>query len=160
MKLTLNIGSGDRTFEEYPEGHKCINMDRRADLKVIDIIANVRYIPFKNESFDYILASDIIEHFPLADTMNILKAWRRLLKRNGIIEIRTPNMKWMAEEYLKKKDCKWVSYHIFGAQNYRGNFHYVIFDEYWLENLCASIRLQKIDYNEKGSNFTMKVRKI
>jgi predicted SAM-dependent methyltransferase len=159
MKLTLNVGCGTRVFDEYPKGYKCINMDGR-HLPKVHVIGDVRKIPYQDEYFDYILASDIIEHFPLSQTKQVLAEWRRVLKRGGILEMRTPNMEWMAKEYMKKKDCKWVSYHIFGGQDYSGNFHYVIFDGRWLEELCATIRLQKIEYEEKGSNFIMKVRKL
>ena len=88
MKLTLNVGCGDRTYDEYPDGHKCINYDERANLKKVDEVGDVRDLSrFPDEHFDYILASDIIEHFPIAETEKILTEWKRVLKVGGVMII-------------------------------------------------------------------------
>ena len=36
--LTLNIGCGNRTFDEYHSGYKCINYDKRSSLEKVDIL--------------------------------------------------------------------------------------------------------------------------
>ena len=78
MKYTLNVGCGERTFEEYPEGYKCINFDRR-DLDCVDEVGDVKDLSrWKNGHFEYILASDIIEHFPISETDSILTEWKRV----------------------------------------------------------------------------------
>ncbi len=159
MKLSLNIGSGDRTYDEYPEGFHCINLDKRLDWKVVDVSANARLLPFKDEVFDYILASDILEHFPFRYTKGLLLEWSRVLKSDGVIEIRTPNLAWVREMY-DGKNAQFISYHIFGGQDYQGNFHYVIFDRKWLAKICNSIGLAEVSYSAMDSNFTMKVGKI
>lgn len=159
MKLSLNIGSGDRTYDEYPEGFHCINLDNRLDWKVVDVVANARLVPFKDEVFDYILASDILEHFPFRYTKGLLLEWSRVLKSDGVIEIRTPNLEWAAIMY-DKQNAQFISHHIFGGQEYQGNFHYVMFDRKWLGKICNSIDLVEISYEAMDSNFTMKVGKI
>jgi predicted SAM-dependent methyltransferase len=158
-KLTLNVGCGERVFKEYPAGHKCINFDERK-LPQVDEVGDVRDLPFPDEHFDYILASDIIEHFPIAQTADVLKEWRRVLKVGGLIEIRTPNMSWALEHYAKNKDAKFVSYHIFGGQDYSGNFHYVMFDKKWFTNISNSLNFNVYSYEEIGSNFIIKLRKL
>jgi len=159
MKLTLNVGCGERTFKEYPEGYKCINYDERK-LDGVDEVGDVRDLPFPDEHFDYILASDIIEHFPVSETEDLLKEWRRVLKRSGIIEIKTPNMLWFVEHYAKYRDAKFASFHIFGGQDYPGNFHYVMFDRIWLNNIINRCGFFEVGYEEEGSNFVMKIMKM
>ena len=44
MKLTLNLGCGERTFKEYPNGYKCINYDERT-LNGVDMVGNVKDLP-------------------------------------------------------------------------------------------------------------------
>lgn len=168
-KLTLNIGSGDRTYETYPDkDHKCINIDERSGLDKVDVVGDVRNLPFPDENFDYILASDIIEHFPKTDTAALLQEWRRVLKLGGYIEFRTPDLEWMVNEYLRVKDwsglkfgetpylpAEWVSYHIFGDQQYSGNFHYVIFDVKWLSHVCQENGLRPIKHKSAQSNFIL-----
>lgn len=160
MGITLNIGCGERIFEEYPEGNKCINIDERPELSNVHIVGDVRTLPFENDHFDYILASDILEHFPLAEMRDLLTEWIRVLKPAGIIEFRTPNMKWAAQYYLQTGDAKFVSYHIFGGQDYSGNFHYIMFDRKWLKQMMAFFKCQEISYVEDGSNMIVKFRKI
>ena len=158
-KLSLNLGCGTRIFKEYPDGYKCINYDER-NLPNVDQVGDVGDLPFPDEHFNYILASDIIEHFPVSQTDILLKEWSRVLTPGGIIEIRTPNLKWAVEHYVDNKYAKFVSYHIFGGQDYSGNFHYVIFDRFWLYDIILRNGFMEIAYEEVGSNFIMKVKKI
>ena len=159
MKLTLNIGCGDRTYLEYPKGYECINYDERADLTIVDLVGPAEKIPFEDNHFDYILASDIIEHFPISKTIGILKEWCRVLKVDGILEIRTPDMHWALTHYKDNKDAKFVSYHMFGGQDYPGNFHYVMFDTAWLQILCGDVGLSLVTTESVHSNFVLKVVK-
>lgn len=158
MKKTLNLGCGNRIYKEYPDGFICTNMDIR-ELEGIDVIGNVEQIPFPDNHFNYILASDIIEHFPITKTQELLKEWARVLKSGGTMEIRTPDMRWAMEHYSRNADAKFVSYHIFGGQDYEGNFHYVMFDVKWLASICESVGLMPSSYQREGSNFILEVYK-
>ena len=161
MKLTLNLGSGDRVYDEYPDGFKCINLDKRMEWDRVDVASHVRFLPFKDEQFDYVLASDIIEHFPFKYTKLLLEEWSRVLKPEGIIEIRTPNLRWVQRAYKAGQNAQWISHHIFGGQDYTGNYHYVIFDREWLNKICNVVGLVEVDYWEAPahSNFRITVRK-
>jgi len=159
MKKTLNLGCGNRIFNEYPDGYKCINYDNR-ELPGVDQVGDVRDLPFPDEHFDYILASDIIEHFPIFETEDLLKEWRRVLTKSGIIEIKTPNMEWALDHYTKYRDAKFVSFHIFGGQDYPGNFHYVMFDRAWLNMIINKNGFFEVGYEKEGSNFVMKIMKM
>ena len=158
---TLNLGCGDRVYKEYPKGHECINMDVRANLEGIDVVGDVKDLSmFKDNEFTYILASDILEHFPIKDTEKLLKEWARVLIRYGTLEIRTPNLKWALYYYHTYKDAKFVSHHIFGGQDHDGNYHYVMFDRAWLLSICVPIGFKEESYMEDGSNFIMKLTRI
>ena len=160
MKLTLNVGCGERTFKEYPEGYKCINIDER-DLTNVDKIMDVHKLDFSDEYFDYIFASDIIEHFPIAETKDILIEWKRVLKIGGVIEFRMPNLKVICKKYINEKhDTKKTSWLLYGGQGYSGNFHYVGFDRGWFKLIIEPLGFKEIEYNEIGNNFEIKVKKI
>jgi predicted SAM-dependent methyltransferase len=149
----LNIGCGDIILDDI-SGFPCVNVDIRL-LDGVDIVCDVRVLPFEDEEFDRIFASDIIEHFPKSETRELVKEWSRVLKIGGRIKFRTPSLKWVAHYYLHTGDAEFVSYHIFGGQDYPGNFHYVIFDNKWLEQVCAEFNLRVIDYKEIHSNFEL-----
>jgi predicted SAM-dependent methyltransferase len=162
MKLTLNVGCGDRTFPEYPAGYDCINYDERADLRKVDEVGDVRDLSrFPDEHFDYILASDIIEHFPIAQTDKVLTEWKRVLKQGGIIEFRMPNLRVICEKYVKgTHDAKHTSWLLYGGQGYSGNFHYVGFDKKWFSSILVANGFEVISYEETGNNFEIKGRKL
>ena len=160
MKLTLNVGCGERTFDEYPEGCKCINIDER-DLSNVDKVMDVRKLDFPNEYFDYMLASDIIEHFPISETKTILEEWKSVLKPGGIIEFRAPNLKIICKRYVDgEADTKYTSWLLYGGQGYSGNFHYVGFDREWFSSICSECGLKEVGYEEKGNNFIIKMEKV
>ena len=169
-KLTLNVGCGDRVFKEYPTGHTCINFDER-DLSAVDKVGDVRDLPFDDESFDYILASDIIEHFPIAETNSVLDEWVRVLKKGGVIEFRLPNLEAIVADYIKRKNeirhdikgmpiAHYFSWLLYGGQDYPGNFHYVAFDRRLFKYICEQSGLFEIDWRKEGYNMIVKCRKV
>lgn len=160
MKKTLNIAAGERTYKFYPSNnYECINIDGR-ELKNIDKVCNVETLPFENEEFDYILASDIIEHFPISKTQTILKEWLRVLKKEGIIEFRLPNLAAICKQYFDGgKNAKNISWLLYGGQDYAGNFHYVGFDRTFFNEECKKVGLTEVSYQEEGFNMIVKMRK-
>jgi predicted SAM-dependent methyltransferase len=155
--MSLNLGCGELIFEEI-SGYKCINIDIR-QLDGVSIVCDVSNLPFPDEFFDRILASDILEHFPVSETENLLSEWSRVLKVGGNMKFRTPSLRWVAAYYQATGDAKFVSYHIFGGQGYKENFHYVIFDNVWLTELCGKFDMEAISYKENHSNFELVVTK-
>ena len=149
----LNLGCG----KDIKPGFANIDIH---DLDGVDIVADVRNLyMFDDASCFYILASDIIEHFTYAETGDLLREWSRVLQVDGVLEIRTPNMKWVAEHYLEHSDCEFISYHLFGCQENKENFHYIIFDREWLSSFCLQFGLEEIDFKEEGSNFRVRYEK-
>ena len=160
MKRTLNVGCGMRVYKEYPSGYSCLNMDERNTLPV-DITGDVTDLSrFSNEEFDYILASDILEHFPISRTVNILREWSRVVKVGGFIEFRVPNLSAICEHYNQHKDATHVSWLLYGGQDYSGNFHYVCFNKQMLSELCSQVNLVVEDYKEEGTNFILVTKKV
>jgi predicted SAM-dependent methyltransferase len=157
MGLSLNIGCGDKILDHI-SGYPCINIDIRP-LRGVQAVCDVRYLPFERGCFDRILASDIVEHFPISETELLLAEWARVLKIDGNIKFRTPNLRWASAVYLKTGNAKFASWHIFGGQDYPMNFHYVIFDRAWLLSLCEKFNLYEVDYKEMDSNFELVVSK-
>jgi predicted SAM-dependent methyltransferase len=162
MKLTLNVGCGERTYKEYPEGHHCINYDARNIPNHTDVVGDVRDLSiFGNDHFDYILASDIIEHFPISDTPMILKEWKRVLKSEGIVEFRLPDLDAICRSYVEKRhDAKLTSWLLYGGQDYPGNFHFVCFDRQFLNSVIVPIGFEEVEYINSDNNFEIKFRKI
>lgn len=83
----IDLGCGDKGFTEY--------------LETIDIVSYPYDYPFfdiekdklkhKDESIDFVTMNAVIEHIIKPD--NIFKEIRRVLKKNGLVFVRTPNWK-------------------------------------------------------------------
>ena len=69
--LVLDIGCGENKLEG------AIGID-------------ARYLPFKDEVFDHVYSSHLIEHFSHREAKNVIREWVRVLKKGGMIEIRGP----------------------------------------------------------------------
>lgn len=160
MKRTINVGCGDRCYKYYPtDEYKCINVDIRGDLPGVDIVCDVTKLPYTDNYFDYMLASDILEHFPLSKTLDVLREWRRVIKPGGNIEFRVPNLAVICAQY-NGSNAQHISWLLYGAQDYEYNFHYIGFDRKWLTDLCYSANLSAVEYREEGNNFILLVKKV
>lgn len=60
--------------------------------KIKFIISDCHKLPFKDGTFDKVVASEVLEH--LDDDLNALKEIRRILKPNGILVISTPSIRY------------------------------------------------------------------
>lgn len=93
MKLNLGAGNDIRPRPEW------INIDIRP-LPGIDMVFDVRLLPFRTAEVDEILANDLLEHIPPADVSRALTEWRRVLKPGGKISLRIPDIKRIARRFL------------------------------------------------------------
>ena len=107
----------------------------------------------KNETYEIVYASHIIEHIPWFNTIVVLKEFWRILKSGGVLEIWCPDFEKLVKAYLEQKvldkwflynpkrdPTLWVSGRIF-AYDREGtdsnNWHRAVFDEKHLKS-CLS----------------------
>lgn len=121
--LALNLGCGKDVKDGF------INIDLFSDNPFV-VGMDVRKLELPDNSADFILASDILEHFPHREIDSILKEWARVLKPESELMIRCPSLKLQAEAYLSGVwNADIASYMIFGGQTNPGDYHCVGFDE-------------------------------
>lgn len=85
-KLVLNIGCG---FASY-KAPNVINLDGYGDVQVKWDLGDPRPLPFKDQSFDFILANHILEHVP--NWWHCFEECSRVLKVGGRMEVWLPGM--------------------------------------------------------------------
>jgi len=119
----LNLGCGELVRSGF------INVDER-QLPGVDKIVDIGgRLPWVDGMFDYVLAEDVLEHFPLARTGEVLTEWVRVLAQRGTIELFVPNVRKHIDMLLKG-ECSMTRFSqlLYGGQDYPGNFHYRCFD--------------------------------
>jgi len=140
--LKLNLGCG----RDIKEGW--LNLDLFSDDTSV-IYADIRVLKLPDNSADFILASDVLEHFSHRETQDIIQEWARVLKPGGQIEIRCPNLRLQMQAYMRGDwNAEIASYMIFGGQTNPGDFHCIGFDEKTLAARLLKAGLKVVNYVE------------
>jgi 2-polyprenyl-3-methyl-5-hydroxy-6-metoxy-1,4-benzoquinol methylase len=107
----LDVGCGDAyitslIFETFKDvigidiSEKAIKIAREKSQGVRFAVTSCTNLPFSGESFDTIVASEIIEHVSYEDGKSFLKEAARVLTPKGRIIISTPNLSNLYRKYL------------------------------------------------------------
>lgn len=161
--LKLNLGCGKDFKPDF------VNLDLFSDNPNV-VKMDIRNIELPDNSVDYILASDVLEHFSHRETDKILREWSRVLKPNGEIEIRCPNLKLQLQAYMRGDwNADIASYMIFGGQTNPGDYHCIGFDEISIKSHLALAgfevtHYEDLDYPQTNGyinlNMIVKARKL
>lgn len=118
-------------------------------------------LPIKDNTYDVIYASHVLEHVPWQKTEMAFSECLRILRKNGWLEIWVPDFKKIVKAYLswdnvedgwKRKNpegilMKWVNGRLFYGDRGEGSLHKSCFDEEYLTyhfNKAGFINVQKI----------------
>lgn len=98
--LDAGCGTGWFSAEAVKRGAKVTSMDvgqkllkevaKKCDSK--RVVGSILKMPFKDNSFDYVVSSEVIEH--VTDPDKALKELYRVLKPGGTLALTTPNKFW------------------------------------------------------------------
>lgn len=93
----LHIGCGNIHYKE------CINIDLKS-LEGVDVIADMRHLPFKDGCVDAIIAHQTFEHIARQENVDVLEEWHRILKKGGYLDIEMPDFDQNCRDYVKALD--------------------------------------------------------
>ena len=172
-KIQLNLGCGVYLVKDF------INIDKFYTLKQIRgkkglfknsviekgseyVQADICKLPFKDNSVDYIESIDALEHIPFCRIIPAFQEMYRVLKPGKTLCFATINFDAVAKEWTDRISGKpfdneeiMKSYFdlmevVFGNQTYKGEFHVIPFNPYFLGFL-----LNKVGF--KNSNIKMRI---
>lgn len=157
MTITINLGCGKK------QCNNCINIDIRREVSP-QILADIeKPLPLKNGCADYILMHDVIEHFTLNETKNIIRECQRILKISGYLQIKTTYFDAVIQAYRKRLFSEPETIRrIFGTQDYKYNLHKYIYNPGLLSDIVANngFPVQRVEEDrELGINFTLTAQK-
>ncbi len=127
--LNINLGCGTHIMK----GPGWLNVDNfelskeksflKADIRNLDII--------ENESVDYIICDQVLEHMAMADVPVVLFNIKRILKKGGRAVIIVPDFEDAARQWLSQNfnvgydpmKYHWFSEVVYGNQAHEGEFH-------------------------------------
>jgi hypothetical protein len=111
--MKLNVGCGT----DYREGF--INIDGSTSLPRVDLIIDINKVSllehFPENSVNYILANDIIEHHFHWEAVSLMRDFHSLLCAGGIAEIRVPDAAYLLRTFRFSIEHKLTM--LFGGQD-------------------------------------------
>jgi len=94
--IKINMGCGWRNFGEdwvHIDGGDYDHLDHK----------DIFNLPYEDNMVDLIYASHVIEYFDTQEVQKVLKEWKRVLKKDGILRIAVPDFQSMTELYHSGK---------------------------------------------------------
>lgn len=170
MKMCLNLGCGT-DIKESNETEHWLNLDIRGEITGVNIVCDLKKdkIPVEDEFFDYVFAQDILEHFPLDFTDELMQKVKRVIKVGGELEVQVPNFELNYQQYKdgsatrlfeSQSDCHRFSQTVFGKQDYEGNFHFQLFDKQRLWEVFNSNGFHIVEEWERGRGLNIRGEKL
>jgi len=108
----LSIGCGPGILEKELSrllGKDIYGLEIDKDVLVFKdnvIIGDGRELPFKANTFEFILLNHVIEHIPYPRA--VIKEIHRVLKPGGLVYVATPNLLWPYEVHYKLLFVHWL----------------------------------------------------
>jgi hypothetical protein len=134
--LRLNLGgAGEGYLSGKIPGFYIVDLRDTPDTDAISDISDLSWI--QDEMVEEIYCSNALEHFPLTDTVRVLKEWHRVLKPSRKLWISVPDFDAAVRLYQTEGLCDWVKYLIWGDQQGPLNFHYINFTFPTLAAACV-----------------------
>lgn len=137
--MKLHLGCGKRYIPGF------VHIDA-VPFEHIDHVSTINDLSFINdESVNLIYACHVLEHFQRNRVIGVLKEWRRVLKKGGILRLAVPDFESLAEIYIRNRDLSQIIGPIFGRQDYLYNIHYNVYDMKTLKSDLLSAGFHSIE---------------
>jgi predicted SAM-dependent methyltransferase len=138
--IRVNLGCGEKPLPGY------LNVDLRP-LPEVDILADVRRLPFDRGALAEIASAHLVEHFREHQLRTvILPYWLDLLKPGGRVRIICPNWAAMLARLnsgqMSLADFKLVT---FGGQDYEGDDHFAMYTPEALTQLLQAVGFSRVE---------------
>ena len=136
--IRLNIGCGNDPRASW------INIDK-FNTKYVDMVADIRELPFADNSIAQITAYEVLEHLPMNDLLQAAKEMYRVLKKDGDIYTIVPDLVSYCQNFINNADDDWAIFRIYGSQETEGQFHRSGFTPQRLFRLYGSVGFRSIN---------------
>lgn len=151
--LKLNLGCGNVRLEGFT------NIDCNPAYEP-DQLCLVQDLHYQEDSVDEIVAYDIIEHFDRNEFPKVLNHWFKLLKKDGVLHLRTPDIDRLVRLYAINLFCQIPSnmtadrlaWHLFSEHEIDKMGHKWIFNK---ESMATALSIAGFQWMEFRSDKEM-----
>ncbi len=154
---TLDVGPG-RNVQPHTV-QPVIRLDHRLIVKP-NVVGDVRALPFRDNCFEVVYASHVLEHFHYRETDAILREWLRVLRPGGAFEIFVPNLEWCLLQLVNSiEDYENIQHSLFGRQEYPSDVHRTGFSPAILARRLEPLPLENVEIRTFRNNICVWSRK-
>lgn len=126
IKLNLG-GAGEGFLDSHITGFLTVDL---RDGPGTDIVCDCSALAgFESGTVETVYASNILEHWPLHKTVDVLKEWCRVLKPGGKLYVSVPDFEVAVRLYERYGLTEWIRFHLWGDQKHPLNYHYTCFTQ-------------------------------
>jgi ubiquinone/menaquinone biosynthesis C-methylase UbiE len=102
--MKLNLGCGSKKIPGFIG----------VDIKSADVVADIRKLPFDDDSADEIMAIHVCEHLPVREILSVIREWRRVLKPGGVMALELPCLDKVLEHFAKGSPENFTLWALYG----------------------------------------------
>lgn len=163
MKIPIAKKALSPTHVELGSGYNpepgFFHVDSRRGLPNLDLVHDIQKekLPFKDGSVEVMVCNHVIEHISFRKLPFVLREWSRVMKKGGVLRLRTPDLEFICSGYMRGKTTPehptdvgfiienfglnddprklnmispswWTNLKLFSGQDYDANFHHICFD--------------------------------
>ena len=122
----LEIGGGPHPLHPEFVQFDAIDWQERTGLRYD--LGDAHTLPYPDDQFGHVFASNLLEHFPEDETTAVLTEWVRVLIPNGVLELVVPCVVGFLRDFYRGvnnwTDC---AERLRGSMDYDGNEHHAAF---------------------------------
>jgi predicted SAM-dependent methyltransferase len=143
--LRVNLGAGEKPLKGY------VNTDARA-LPGIDVMADVRKLPFEAGSIEELCSQHLVEHFRFHEFRTvILPYWQSLLAPSGHLRVVCPDLSALVDSAATGNlSMEKLAAAIFGLQDYSGDDHLAMYTPDSLTEMLLEAGFSKVEVVASG----------
>ena len=119
--MNLHLGCGNVRVPGY------INVDA-VITSAVDVIADLRALPFSDGYASVIYAASVLEHFGRKEWRGVLRHWRDKLENGGTLRLSVPDFKAIIIHYIEFRLLSELLGLLIGGQKDAYDWHGMIFD--------------------------------
>lgn len=136
-EIKLHLGCGNRILPGY------INIDIQK-APGVDMVCDVRKLPYKRNSVDFIYSCAVIEHFGRVEWKKVLRHWFQKLRPGGKLRISTADFRQVCERYFEKGDIEELLGLVVGGQKDKYDWHGMIFDFKLMKHALKEVGFENV----------------
>ncbi|CAB4916476.1 unannotated protein [freshwater metagenome] len=143
--LRANLGAGEKPLKGY------VNTDARA-LPEIDVVADVRKLPFEEGSLEELCSQHLVEHFRFHEFRTvILPYWKKLLASSGQLRVVCPDLSALVNSAATENlSMDQLAVAIFGLQDYSGDDHLAMYTPESLTEMLLEAGFAEVEVAAAG----------